>query len=176
MIAARGAGAATRDYLATLTTSLGLDRLPILRSSGHLTQCRRDGSPLGRGRVLVAGDAAGLLEPWTREGISFAVRSGRLAGHAAAEMSRLSDIEAAATANRYSDEIDQGLGAEIHTGRQLAVAFAAHPRLAHIAIVQTPFGWKAFQDFARGAALLPELSMRWPVKMSIKAAKMSSTR
>ena len=38
----------------------------------------------GAGAVLVAGDAAGLLEPWTREGISFALRSGRLAGEAAA--------------------------------------------------------------------------------------------
>jgi geranylgeranyl reductase family protein len=174
VIAARGAGAATRDYLAALTACLGLDQLPILRSSGHLTQCRREGSPLGSGRVLVAGDAAGLLEPWTREGISFAVRSGCLAGHAAAEMSRLSDIEAAVTANRYSHEIDLGLGAEMRTGRQLAMAFAAHPRLAHIAIAQTPFGWKAFQDFACGAALLPELTRRLPIKMSITAAKLAS--
>ena len=30
--------------------------------------------------MLVCGDAAGLLEPWTREGISYALRSGRLAG------------------------------------------------------------------------------------------------
>jgi flavin-dependent dehydrogenase len=36
-----------------------------------------------RGRVIVAGDAAGLLEPWTRR-ISFALRSGELAGAAAA--------------------------------------------------------------------------------------------
>ena len=34
--------------------------------------------------LLVAGDAAGLLDPWTREGISFALRSGALAGAAAA--------------------------------------------------------------------------------------------
>ena len=61
VIAARGAGTATRAYLTELVAGLGLDQLPVLRSSGHLTQCRRDGSPLRRGRVLVAGDAAGSL-------------------------------------------------------------------------------------------------------------------
>ena len=120
VIAARGAGTATRAYLTELVAGLGLDQLPVLRSSGHLTQCRRDGSPLRRGRVLVAGDAAGLLEPWTREGISFAVRSGHLAGRTAAEMSRVPDSEAVSVAGRYSDEIDRGLGVEMRTGRRLA--------------------------------------------------------
>jgi flavin-dependent dehydrogenase len=56
--------------------------------------------------VLVAGDATGLLEPWTGAGISFAVRSGRLAGRAAATMSRLPDAEAGGVVGRYRDEID----------------------------------------------------------------------
>lgn len=38
----------------------------------------------GRGRVLVAGDAAGLVDPVTGEGIAWAVTSGLLAGQAAA--------------------------------------------------------------------------------------------
>ena len=80
VIAARGQGGRTRDYLRDFTGRLGLAGYPAARDSGHLTHCRADGSPLRRGRVLVAGDAAGLLEPWTREGISFALRSGALAG------------------------------------------------------------------------------------------------
>ena len=174
VIAARGAGTATRAYLADLVAGLGLDQLPVLRSSGHLTQCRRDGSPLRRGRVLVAGDAAGLLEPWTREGISFAVRSGYLAGRTAAEMSHLPDSEAVSVAGRYSDEIDRRLGDEMRTGRRLATAIAAHPTLAYLAIAHTPPGWKAFQDFTRGTALLPELVSRWPITTSIRAAKAAS--
>lgn len=34
----------------------------------------------GRGRVLLAGEAAGLVCPWSGEGISYAVRSGSMAG------------------------------------------------------------------------------------------------
>jgi geranylgeranyl reductase family protein len=80
VIAARGQGEQTRRYLHDFTGRLGLAGYPPARDSGHLTHCRADDSPLRRGRVLVAGDAAGLLEPWTREGISFALRSGTLAG------------------------------------------------------------------------------------------------
>ncbi|MCA2228502.1 NAD(P)/FAD-dependent oxidoreductase [Nonomuraea aurantiaca] len=39
----------------------------------------------GAGRVLLAGDAAGLINPLTGEGIYYALLSGRLAGEAAVE-------------------------------------------------------------------------------------------
>lgn len=79
VISARGDGAGTKRYLEDFIARLGLAGFEPKISSGHLTRCRSDDSPLSRGRVLVCGDAAGLLEPWTREGISFALRSGRLA-------------------------------------------------------------------------------------------------
>jgi flavin-dependent dehydrogenase len=110
----------------------------------------------------------------SREGISFAVRSGHLAGRTAGEMSRVPDSEALSVAGRYSDEIDRGLGVEMRTGRRLATAIAAHPTLAYLAIAHTPHGWKAFQDFTRGTALLPELVGRWPITTSIRAAKTAS--
>ena len=84
VIAARGEGEATKRYLRDFVGWMGLERHRVLHDSGHLTRCRTPDSPVGRGRVLLAGDAAGLLEPWTREGISFATRSGALAGAAAA--------------------------------------------------------------------------------------------
>ncbi|MGD8166776.1 FAD-dependent monooxygenase [Herbiconiux sp. P16] len=84
VIQRKGAPDATRDYLTAWRAHLGLAGAETLHSSGHLTQWRTDSSPLRRGRVLVAGDAAGLLEPWTREGISYALRSGAWAGEAAA--------------------------------------------------------------------------------------------
>lgn len=42
----------------------------------------------GRGRVLLAGDAAGLVDPITGEGIAWALKSGQFAGEAAAEALR----------------------------------------------------------------------------------------
>ncbi|MFN4154757.1 MAG: geranylgeranyl reductase family protein [Paracoccaceae bacterium] len=43
----------------------------------------------GRGAVLLAGDAAGLVDPVTGEGIGWAILSGRLAAEAAAEALRM---------------------------------------------------------------------------------------
>ncbi|MDO9398681.1 MAG: geranylgeranyl reductase family protein, partial [Herbiconiux sp.] len=96
VIQRRGAPDETRAYLAAWRSHLGLDegRETTLHSSGHLTQWRRPGSPVRRGRVLVAGDTAGLLEPWTREGISFALRSGTWAGTAAAQTARAATLRA----------------------------------------------------------------------------------
>jgi geranylgeranyl reductase family protein len=82
VIAERGNPDLTRSYLNDFLARLDLDRQEAVVSSGHLTRCRTRDSPLYRDRVLVAGDAAGLLEPWTREGISFALRSGTIAGRA----------------------------------------------------------------------------------------------
>ncbi len=89
-------------------------------------------------------------------------------------MSRVPDSEALTVAGRYGDEIDRRLGVEMRTGRRLATAIAAHPTLAYLAIAHTPPGWKAFQDFTRGTALLPDLVGRWPITTSIRAAKTAS--
>ncbi len=49
--------------------------------------CVRDADDVlpGRGRVLLAGEAAGYMSPTSGEGISYALNSGYLAGHAVAE-------------------------------------------------------------------------------------------
>src|SRR5690606_3021049 len=45
----------------------------------------------GRGRLLLAGDAAGLVNPMTGEGIYYAVLTGIAAGRAAAQAARAGD-------------------------------------------------------------------------------------
>jgi geranylgeranyl reductase family protein len=139
VIAARGHGEATRAYLADFRRRLGLAGIEPLHDSGHLTRCRTPGSALTRGRVLLAGDAAGLLEPWTREGISFALRSGALAGTAAAR----------GDAGSYATGIEAGLGLEMTAGRQLLTAFERRPELLH-ALLASPPGWALFRRFCRG--------------------------
>ncbi len=46
---------------------------------GHPLPVQVFGEALARGRVLLAGDAAGLVDPFTGEGIRFAMKSGQLA-------------------------------------------------------------------------------------------------
>jgi geranylgeranyl reductase family protein len=147
VMAARGAGDATRDYLRSFVGWMGLDGHRVVHDSGHLTRCRSVGSPIGRGRVLLAGDACGLLEPWTREGISFATRSGALAGAVAAAGAR-------GAVERYGAALAKELLPEMAAGERCLRAFEARPRAFHELIRSTPVGWRQFARITRGETTL----------------------
>jgi geranylgeranyl reductase family protein len=143
VIGDRAQGAAMRDYYRAFVAGLGLDLATAHVDGGHLTRVRAPGSPLVRGRVLVAGDAAGLLEPWTREGISFALRSGALAGAAAAGYPA-----------SYPAEVERVLGAEMAAGRRALAAFGGHPRVVHEVMRSLPGMWGLFQRLVSGQTSL----------------------
>ncbi|GAA0521024.1 hyaluronate lyase [Paractinoplanes deccanensis] len=157
VIMAKGNGAETKRYLGAFLRQLGLDGREVVRDSGHLTRCRRPDSPLRRGRVLVAGDAAGLLEPWTREGISYALRSGSWAGEAAA-----SDDLAA-----YERRVADDLATEMAAGRRLLGAFSRHPALVHF-LMATPLGWRAFETFCRGDLSMARVVQRPAIRALLR--------
>ncbi|TNH25275.1 geranylgeranyl reductase family protein [Micromonospora orduensis] len=156
VIAARGAGEGTREYLRRFVDRLGLTGLPAEHDSGHLTRCREEGSPLRAGRVLVAGDAAGLLEPWSREGISFALRSGELAGMAVA----------AGELAGYERAVAERLVPEMRAGFRLLDVFIHRPGVFH-ALLATPPGWRMFVQFCQGRASFAEMLGRRPIRAAL---------
>jgi geranylgeranyl reductase family protein len=145
-----GAGEATRAYYREFIDRLGLSEFPAATDSGHLTRCRTTDSPLSKGRVLVAGDAAGLVEPWTREGISYALRSGRLAGEAAARLASADGTTSAAITDEYRERIEAVLGTEMAAGARLLTAFEKRPGFFHAAVTTLPMAWKAFAEVCHG--------------------------
>jgi geranylgeranyl reductase family protein len=162
VIAERGRPEDTKAYLQAFVRAQGLDRQRVLHDSGHLTRCRAPDSPLGRGRILLAGDAAGLLEPWTREGISFAARSGSLAGEIAARGT--GDVQAA-----YAAAIGHQLVPEMEAGEVCRVAFERRPAAFHALLAGTGVGWRSFQRIASGDTTL-DRAMRHPsVRLGLKA-------
>jgi geranylgeranyl reductase family protein len=158
VIMTKGRGAETKQYLTDFLAALGLTDREVLRDSGHLTRCRRPDSPLRRGRVLVAGDAAALLEPWTREGISYALRSGSWAGEVAAAGGELS---------AYEKRVVTELAPEMAAGRRLLKVFAKHPLLVHAAMA-TPLGWRAFQSFCQGDLSMASVVQRPGIHAAVK--------
>ncbi|MFU8876403.1 geranylgeranyl reductase family protein [Micromonospora sp. SL4-19] len=156
VISARGDGERTRAYLRDFVARLGLSGVTPEHDSGHLTRCRTEDSPLRRGRVLVAGDAAGLLEPWSREGISYALRSGRLAGQAVAG----GDLAT------YEQEIHRHLMPEMRAGHRLLEVFARWPDVFH-ALLATPPGWRMFARFCEGRASFDRTLSRRPVRAGL---------
>jgi geranylgeranyl reductase family protein len=153
VIQAKGHSEQTRAYLDGWIATAGLASLEVERSSGHLAQWRSPGSPLRRGSVLVTGDAAGLLDPWTREGISFALRSGCWAGAAAA---------AAVADPGVAEELLDGYGArvlaeldpDIRAGQRLLRFFERHARVVHFALAHTSTGMRLFLAVCDGTKTL----------------------
>jgi geranylgeranyl reductase family protein len=151
VIAARGRGAETKRYLAAFLDRLGLARYEPSISTGHLTRCRAPDSPLSAGRLLACGDAAGLLDPCTREGISFALRSGRLAGEYAARIAGERENGAVECHTRnYAAVVGSGLGTEMATGARMHALLSARPGVVHGAMVTFPPAWRAFCHVTRG--------------------------
>ncbi len=140
VIGSRAAGDSVRAYYRAYREQVGLGTALPITDSGHLTRVRTPTSPLARGRVLVAGDAAGLLEPWTREGISYALRSGRLAGEWAAQ-GRPDGYVAAVTAD---------LEPEMAAGRRLMAAFTRYPALLQLAFAGLPGAFGLFGQVIDG--------------------------
>ncbi|NQV01315.1 MAG: geranylgeranyl reductase family protein, partial [Bacteroidia bacterium] len=75
--------------------------------------------PFHSGQVLVAGDAAGLTDPLTGEGISYAIRSGKLAGRAVLGYLQGNSGSLAS----YSEEINHELMPEILEANRIKALF-----------------------------------------------------
>lgn len=75
--------------------------------------------------ILLVGDAAGLVDPVTAEGISAAVRSGCLAANAIIA----NNLEPVATMKTYRDALSRTLLAELRVARVLAFGLYRFPRL-----------------------------------------------
>ncbi len=157
VIGSRAQGEQLRAYYTQFLSRLGLDRATATHDGGHLTRVRRAGSPVRCGRLLVAGDAAGLLEPWTREGISFALRSGALAGAAAA--GHLAGYESA---------IQAELGAEMAAGRTALALFTRHPARVHAVLRAGPGMWGLFVRLVSGETDLPSQLARRRVRVALR--------
>ena len=75
-------GPRLRAHLDQLAREHGLDPRALTDVRGHRLPMRRLGAPAARGRVLLVGDAAGLVDPLSGDGIYEAFVSARLAADA----------------------------------------------------------------------------------------------
>ena len=112
--------AAIRAYAERLGVA---ERLEGLRLHAHPLPVWRGREPLqsGDGRVLLVGDAAGLINPLFGDGLLHAIRSGRLAAAAVCE-GRTAD---------YTAAVHALLGHEFEAARRLSLLLRHLPRLTY---------------------------------------------
>jgi flavin-dependent dehydrogenase len=109
-------GRKLREIFRKYTTELGID-VEGAPQHGHTLPIYMRHEPLHEGRVLLVGDAAGLVDPLTGEGIRRAVDSGKFA----AEAVLADDLPA------YTRRVHREIGADLLWGRRWARLLYGHP-------------------------------------------------
>jgi geranylgeranyl reductase family protein len=152
-----------RDLLArpVLRDVLGRDARPEAPHRAWPIPSHLDGERLAHGRVLFAGDAAGVVDPMTGEGIAQALETGVLAADATASSSAYPTIVAAG----YRAAVDRGLGRDLRFAARLQRVLA-RPRGADLALrvvdltqwTRRNFGRWMFEDYPRAVLFTPD---RW---------------
>ncbi|MCZ6596680.1 MAG: geranylgeranyl reductase family protein [Planctomycetota bacterium] len=103
---------------------LGLDDVRGAEHHGFVIPVRPRPGPLARDRVLLLGDAAGLADPLTAEGISGALISGRLA----AEALLAHDPAPGSVERAYHRALDRALLRDLAVARRMARVIYGSPR------------------------------------------------
>lgn len=103
---------------------LGLGQPESERRHGYMIPCRPRDKMFEVPRVLFVGDAAGLADPLTAEGITGGILSGQLAARAVRE----GEFALAAVSGRYAAALGDALLADLRVARILAWLVYERPR------------------------------------------------
>jgi geranylgeranyl reductase family protein len=143
-------GPRLRAHLERYSAVHGLSAEQLTDLRGYRLPLRSRASVLARGRVALVGDAAGLVDPLSGDGIYEAALSANLAAETALDVlaGRAHDMEP------YADRVAQALG-RLHAGSWRAKrAIDRFPRVTY-EIVRTPFAWKVVEQLLRGEVRSP---------------------
>jgi geranylgeranyl reductase family protein len=157
-----GQAASMKDAVARFTRRLGLEDAPIEIARGHKIRLRRRDEQIARGRALLAGDAAGLADEFTEEGIYYAIESGRIAAR-----NVLRSLGGNGNLARYQADINREVMPELRAARIIAYMFYGmlrrFPRPWMFASAHTGFLWNAFFAVQRGESTYAREVERIPV-------------
>ena len=138
-------GPRLREHLDRACAEYGLpfERLAGLR--GYRLPMRRPGEAAGRGRALLVGDAAGLVDPLSGDGIYEALVSARLGAESALDL-----LEGRARGlDDYGPRLDAALARTLAASWKAKLALERFPRLV-FGVARLPLVWGFTAAFLRG--------------------------
>jgi flavin-dependent dehydrogenase len=144
-----GQGRRLRDAGCSFLEELGLDGCEVELARGHKVRSRRGHESIANKRVVLVGDAAGLADEFTQEGIFYAVDSGQLAAQSA-----LATLSGQALLTGYERLVDDRIMPELRAARLIGYMFYGMLRRTGSAWLQTmrrlAFLWTSFFEAQRG--------------------------
>lgn len=144
---------ALRPYLLAVLKKEGLQVSGDERFLTHPIPTRRLGEPIAADWGLLVGDAAGLADPFTGEGLYYALRSGQIAAHHIARYL----VGGEGGPAYYEGEIDTGLMQEIIVAGKMRSFFNTASRYIHNLYRRDDRLWHAFCEVLRGDRTLEGL-------------------
>jgi geranylgeranyl reductase family protein len=134
-----------RERLNELCAKHEIDPTDVTELRGHRLPLRRPATQLARGRALLVGDAAGLVDPVSGDGIYEAFVSSRLAAEAILDLleGRAEDLDA------YAVAVTQALDPVAAAGWGAKVALDRFPRSV-FALMRLPITWRALEQLVTG--------------------------
>ena len=163
-----GGAGSLKASTAAFTRRLGLGDAPIDIARGHKVRLRRADERIVADRVLLAGDAAGLADEFTEEGIFYAIESGRIAAR-----NILRALGGEGSLARYQDDVNQEIMPELRAARSISYMFYGMlrrlPRPWMFASAHTGFLWNAFFAVQRGESTYAREVARIPLLPGLAA-------
>ena len=148
----RWIGPTLRDRLSALCRYLGLDESKLTALRGHHLPMRAPGAPIVRGPALLVGDAAGLVDPLSGEGIFAAFRSGRLAAEAIG-----SSLAGGVELGAYESAVERELMADILASQKLQAIVNRLPGPCLAIMRRSDAFWRRLCGLVRGDITYAEL-------------------
>jgi geranylgeranyl reductase family protein len=159
-----------REHLARLLEAHGLAPDSATHLRGHRLPMRRPGTRLSSRRAVAVGDAAGLVDPFSGDGIYEAFVSARLGAETVGDLlsGRAGDVSA------YDSRLAAALGGLPAFSWRLKAAVDRYPRLV-LSIVRLPPVWPVVEAVVRGDLRHPGLA-GGPARLPVRALGLLARR
>jgi geranylgeranyl reductase family protein len=143
-------GSRVREELRALCERHRIDPARVEQKRGHRLPMRRPDTRLAGGRALLVGDAGGLIDPISGDGIYEAFVSARLASEAIGDLlaGRVGSLDA------YPTAVRRALDPIAAAGWGAKVAVDKFPRLV-FALMRLPVTWRAVEKIVTGELVAP---------------------
>ncbi len=152
-------GLRLREAFARYVTQLGLRRIERMDQHGFLVPLGPRSRALVKERIVLVGDAAGLADPVTGEGITFAVQSGELAARSLVDGNLDKDL----VRRLFGEGLEQAILPELRVGRLLSKVlygnehvrrwlFRRHGQILAETMTDVMMGKKSLQGIFRSPA------------------------
>ena len=137
-------GPRMREHLSRFCREYGIPESSLENVRGYRLPLLHARARLAKGRAALLGDAAGLVDPLSGDGIYEAFLSAKLAVQAVLA----GDLEA------YDRELRRALSSQLAAAWGAKIALDRFPRLTY-AVVRTPYLWKAVESLIGGEVPSP---------------------